>query len=271
MTITALSFAILVYPDGSRETVWLSDGNVPYLRGKHVALVLIALLIILMGVPYTILLFLWQWLIRAPKWKIFKWTRNTKLNAFISVHHAPYNNKYCYWTGLLLLVRVILYITASVTVSADPQTSLLVINFLVSGLFIIKEITGARMYKKSFVNRIEIGLYTNLIAFSSFSWYRFKIDAEKQTAVAYTSTFITFILIVGVIVYHTHLLVRKDQPRWGEEVNEYLLATVQPAKNEMTFSVIEIPKPRDQSPPPEKNRDEIEVKEIICTATPVYQ
>ena len=271
VTITALSFAVLDYPDGSRETVWLSDGNVPYLRGKHVALVLIALLIILMGVPYTIVLLLWQWLIRAPKWKIFKWTRNTKLNAFISVHHAPYNNKYRYWTGLLLLVRVILYITASVTVSADPQTSLLVINFLVSGLFIIKEITGARMYKKSFVNFVEIGLYVNLIAFSSFSWYRFKIDAEKQTAVAYISTIISFILLVGVIVYHVYMLVRKDQSRQREEVNEYPLAPIQPAKDEVTFSVIEIPKPRDQSPPPEENRDKIEVKEITCTAIPVYQ
>ncbi len=82
----------------------------PYLKGKHVALVLVALFIILVGVPYTILLFLWQWLARAPKCKIFKWTRNTKLNAFISVHHAPYKSKYRYWTGLLLLVRVVLYI-----------------------------------------------------------------------------------------------------------------------------------------------------------------
>ena len=37
VTITALSFAILDYPDGSQETVWLPDGNVPYFRGKHVA------------------------------------------------------------------------------------------------------------------------------------------------------------------------------------------------------------------------------------------
>ena len=59
VTITALSFAILYYPDGSRETVWLPDGNVKYFQGKHVALVLMALLIILIGVPYTILLFLW--------------------------------------------------------------------------------------------------------------------------------------------------------------------------------------------------------------------
>ena len=77
VTITALSFAVLDYPDGSRETVWLSDGNVSYFQGKHVALVLIAILIILVGVPYTLLLFLWQWIVCAPEWKIFKWTRNT--------------------------------------------------------------------------------------------------------------------------------------------------------------------------------------------------
>ena len=155
VTITALSFAVLDYPDGSRETVWLPDGNVPYFRGKHVALVLVALLIILVGVPYTILLFLWQWLVRAPEWKVFKWTRNTKLNAFISVYHAPYNSNYRYWTGLLLLVRVLLYITASVTVSAGPQTSLLITNILIGSLFLIKEITGARVYKKSFLSIIE--------------------------------------------------------------------------------------------------------------------
>ena len=82
-----------------------------------IVLVLVALLIILVGVPYTILLFLWQWLVCAPKWKVFKWTRNTKLNAFVSVHHVPYNSTYRYWTGLLLLVRVVLYITDSIATS----------------------------------------------------------------------------------------------------------------------------------------------------------
>ena len=271
VTITALSFAVLDYPDGSRETVWLPDGNVPYFQGKHVALVLIALLIILVGVPYTILLFLWQWLVRAPEWKVFKWTRNTKLNAFISVHHAPYNSKYRYWTGLLLLVRVVLYITASVTVSADPQTSLLVTIILVGVMLSVSKFAGVTVYKNLLIDILDTILYFNLLALSAFSWYRFKIDTEKQTAVAYTSTIITFILLVGVIIYHVYLLVRKDHPRLGEEVNEYPLAPVQPGKDEVTFSVIEIPKPRDQSPPPEENNDQIEAKEIICIATPVYQ
>jgi uncharacterized membrane protein YidH (DUF202 family) len=273
VTITSLSFAVLEYPDGSRVTVWLRDGNVPYFQGKHVALALVALLIIIIGVPYTILLFLWQWLVRASKWKILKWTRNTKLNAFVSVHHAPYNNKYRYWTGLLLLVRVVLYITASVTVSGDPETSILIILILVGSLSLLKEIAGARVYKNSFLNVVGAILYFNLLALSGFSLYRFKTEFMKQTAVAYTSTIITFILLVGMIIYHVYLLVRKDQSR-REEEHEYLqLAPVQPAKAEITYSVVEIPKPCDQSPPPEDYdvNDKIEVGELMSAETPIYQ
>ena len=101
---------------------------------------------------------------------------------------------------------------------------------------------------------------------------RFKNNITGQTAVAYISTIITFILLVGVIIYHVYLMVRKDRPR-GEGANVYHpLAPVQPAtKAEVTYSVIEIPKPRDQSPPPEEQCDLIEVKEILCTATLVHQ
>ena len=276
VTITALSFAILEYPDGSRVTVWLPDGNVPYFQGKHVALALVALLIILVGIPYTILLFLWQWLVCTPKWKVFKWTRNTKLNAFISVHHVPYNSKYRYWTGLLLLVRVVLYITASITTSYSnkPQSSLLITVILLGGLFFLNGITGFRAYKNSTINVLETGFYFNLLAFAAFSQYDFKTDITKQTAVAYISAIITFILLVGVIIYHVYLLVRKDQPWQAEEVNEYSLDPVQPAEGKVTHSVVEIPKPCDQPPPlppPEENTNQIEVREIICTATPVYQ
>ena len=276
VTITALSFAVLNYPDGSRVTVWLADGNLPYFQGKHVALALVALLIIVVGVPYTILLFLWQWIVRAPKWKVFKWTRNTKLNAFISVHHAPYNNIYRYWTGLLLFLRVVLYITISVTVSGDPETSLLMTFVLVGSLSFVKEITGARVYKNSFLNIVGAMLYFNLLALSGFSWYRFKADFRKQTAVAYSSTIITFILLVGVIIYHVYLLVRKDRHRREfEEEHEYLqLAPVQPATAEVTYSIVEIPKPCDQSPqlPADYDVDDkIEVRELLCTETIGYQ
>ena len=245
-----------------------------YFQGKHIPLVIVALLIVLIGAPYTILLFLWQWLVRVPTWKIFKWTRNTKLNAFVSVHHVPYNSKYRYWTGLLLLVRVVLYITASVTVSDfdKPQTALLVTSILVAGLIFLKGIIGVRVYKKSTVDVLQTGLYFNFLTFATFSLYDFKADMRKQTAVAYTSTIITFIL-VGVIIYHVSLQMRKN--KLPEEVKEYTLFPVQHHdKTRVTHTFIELPKPRGQYIILEANSDEaegIQEREYHRYDTPPYQ
>ena len=157
------SFAILYNPDGSRVVVWLPDGNLRYFQGKHIALVVAAFLIILIGVPYTLLLFFWQWLIRTPNGIFFRWTKNTKLNAIITTYHAPYNYKHRYWTGLLLLVRVVLYITAAVTESGNPQVPLLMTIILVGGLFFLKGIIGMRLYQRSSVDIMETAVsYTHL-------------------------------------------------------------------------------------------------------------
>ena len=271
ITITALSSAVLDYPDGHQETVWLPDGNVQYFKGKHIPLALVALFIIIIGLPYTILLFLWQWIVRAPRWKVFIWTRNTKLNAFIASHHVPHSSKYRYWTGLLLLVRVVLYITASVTVSAKPETFPLITNTLIGGLFVFKCIRSVRVYKKSFVDLVDTVLYFNLLVLSVFSLYDFKMDNTKQTAVAHISTIITFILFIGAIIYHMILLVKKERP--AEDLNEYPLAPVNPANTEVTHSVIEPPKRDDQDPPPadRKDGDEQEITEDRQIVTPPYK
>ena len=249
VTITILSSAVLDNPNGARKYVWLPDGNVVYFRGKHAALVIVALLIILVGVPYTILLLLWQWIVRAPRWKVFKWTRNTKLNAFIAAYHVPYNSKYRYWTGLLLLVRVIVYIIASVTTSENPQVSLLTTIVLVGGLLLIKGSIGVRVYKKSITDIVETLIYFNLLALAALSLYAFKADSVKQTAVAYTSTIVTLLLLVGVSIYHVISLIKKTKA--SVQVNEHPLAPSQSAKAIVTSSIIELPKA--QSPPPEVN------------------
>lgn len=233
VTITALSPAVLHYPDGTRDVVWLPDGNVKYFQGKHVPLALIALLIIIIGLPYTLILFLWQWIIRAPRWKIFKWTRSTKLNAFISSHHIPHNSKYRYWTGLLLLVRVILYLTASVTVSADPQTLLLMTIILIGGLFLLSKSVGSRVYRKPLVDVVNTVLYFNLLVLAAISLYDYgSADIIKQTTLAYISTIVTLILLIVVIIYHIALLIKKDEPLHNPEPTDYYLAAAQP--NEAT-------------------------------------
>ena len=259
ITITALSSAVLHYPDGKQETVWLPDGNVKYFHGKHIPLVLMALLIIIIGLPYTILLFLWQWIVRAPRWKVFNWTRNTKLNSFITTYHVPHNSMHRYWTGLLLLVRVVLYITASVTVSASPKTYPLITIIFVGALIFLSKIFNSRVYKNKLIDVVDTVLYFNLIGFAVFNLYDVQANLEKQTAVAYISTIITFVLFIGAICYHVILLIKKET-KHRDDLNEYPLAQLQPANAQVTFSVVDPPKrDENQSPTDRKDGDERDI------------
>ena len=256
-TIAILSFADLRYPDGSHVRVWLADGNVRHFQGKHVPLVIIACLIILVGVPYTTLLFFWQWFVQMPNWIIFKWTRNTKLNGFISTHHAPYNSKYRYWPGLLLLVRVTLYITSAVTLSSNPQIPLLITITLVGGISFLKGVMGIRVYKKLYAELIETTMHLNLLYYAAFTQYNFKNDNIKQTAIAYISTTVTFISFLGVVVHHAIQLVKsQNSQRKLNAKNPPMAATNQvcinssdnPEHEEVTFSVMGISDSVSDSP-----------------------
>ena len=115
---------ILEYPNDSNESLWLPDAAVKYLSGKHIPLFFVAVFVLLVGLVYTALLFSWQWLLYLPRWRIFKWSRNPKIQTFIESYHMSYTPKHRYWTGLLLIVRVVLYLITATNVSNDPQIAL---------------------------------------------------------------------------------------------------------------------------------------------------
>ena len=97
----SLSVGYLEYPDKhSSQMLWLPDATVKFLFGKHIPLFVAAVLILLVGLVYYALLFSWQWLLYVPRWRIFRWSRNSKIQTFIETYHAPYTPKHRYWTGL---------------------------------------------------------------------------------------------------------------------------------------------------------------------------
>ena len=270
IALSALSYVCLHYPDGSTELVWLSDGNVEYLQGKHTVLVIVAAFIVVIGLSYTILLFLWQWLVYAPKGKVFAWTRNTKLNIFIATYHAPYNSKHRYWTGLLLFARVVLYITSSLTICSGPQTSLVATNILVGCLFLLKVISRIQVYKKLLIDVVETTLYFNIVVVTAVGLYNFQA-VTQQTTVTYISTITTLLLLVAVIVYHFVLLIDKDtiSQVWQKNQGQ---PPEQPTKSEITHSVIELPEPCNH--PQETGTFElatIQETDSIQIITPPYQ
>ena len=201
--ITAFSSATLVYPDGSKTILWLPDATTEYFTSKHAVLFFTTILILLVGLLYTLLLFSWQWFLCCPRKRV-KWIRNPKLSAFMEIYHVPYTPNHRYWTGLLLLVRVSVYLVSAFNPSGDPRVTLSATNFIISSLVIYIATFGVRMYKNRFINIMETVTYFNIIALSIFTWYTIDADTNHQTAVTNVSVGITFIQLTAVIVYHTY-------------------------------------------------------------------
>ena len=201
--IASLSFAILDFPDGSHQVVWLPDASVRYLTGKHIALFIIVIFILMAGIPYTALLLFWQWLLHHQDKKVIRWIKYQKLHHFIEPYHAPYTFKHRYWTGLLLLARVVLYLVSAVNVMGDPRVTLVAIIFVVGCLLLVKGVIEKRVYKNWPVDIIETVIYFNVLAFATFTWYNFD-TGKNQTDVAHTSVMITFSLLLAVIIFHVY-------------------------------------------------------------------
>ena len=126
ITIVSLSFTTLQYPDGYTERVWLYDGNIHYMRGRHLVLFVAALaVLVLLSVPYTLLLFSIQWLQRYTHYTALRW--GTRFKPIFDAYTGPYKSRHRYWTGLLLLVRVLLFLVFSLNVLGDPTINLLAI------------------------------------------------------------------------------------------------------------------------------------------------
>ena len=200
----SLSVGILNYPDGSSKALWLPDATVLYLQGKHIPLFIAAVFILLIGLIYTAILFLWQWRFYLPRWKILVCLRSQKLQFFIETYHAPFTSKHRYWTGLLLIARAILYLVAAANISNDPQLALSAIIFTMSLILLLIAFTNLKMYKKMPVDVLETFFILNLLLFSIFTWYSLSNANINQRAIAYTSVISAFVTFVLIILYHVY-------------------------------------------------------------------
>ncbi len=196
--LAALTFGTLEFPDGSHVTVWLPDATVTFLDGKHIALFITAVMLLSIGMIYTALLFSWQWLLHLQKWKVFKIVRNTRLINFIECYNAPYTPKHRYWTGLLLLVRIILVLSAQINTSNDPRVALSTIVFIMGIILFLKGVVGIRVYKVWLLDTLEMLFYFNIICFTALT------VATDHPAIAYVSVLFSFTLLLIVTLYHVY-------------------------------------------------------------------
>ena len=105
--ISVFSATLVVYPDTSTNVKWLEDGNIPYLKGKHVALFITGFLAVCISLPYTVIVTFHQ-CIQRSNLKFCHWIHRFK--PLLDAYGGPYKDKYRFWTGLLLFVRLSLFV-----------------------------------------------------------------------------------------------------------------------------------------------------------------
>ncbi|XP_064388865.1 uncharacterized protein LOC135336917 [Halichondria panicea] len=203
--VAALQFTELHYPDGSTKVVWLYDGNVQYFTPIRIPQFVAAIIILIAGVLFTVLLFFGQWFPRCSKVMIC--TKNTYYNGFMDAYHAPFTPKHRYWVGLLLFALIVYNLVAAM----DTDTSLPVLSAgcIAFGLIALNN----RVYKKRFNEYLEALFLLNLGILSIGTSYVVETHQQQET-LTIVSMPIAFILFVIIISYHFHHFILKNTKIW---------------------------------------------------------
>ena len=168
--IMPLSWAKLqiITPENSNipndtDYVWLYNGNIRYFDHKHIALMVVASLVLLfLFLPYSFLLLCGHWLQAKSHWRLLSWIN--KLKPFMDAYHAPYKKNSRHWIGLFLLARCGLFLTFALDATGldDQHLNLLIIISVTAILSIIK----GRVYEKWYNDFLESSFLLNLCLLS---------------------------------------------------------------------------------------------------------
>ncbi len=200
-TMASFALTTLSYPRGDTRVVWLYDGNIGFWDGKHVALILFSLVVILIFfLPYTLLLLCGQWIQSRFQLRWLSPTKQLYLKSFFDAYYAPYKDRQRYWTGLLLLVRFFVLLMSNIINiqrPQDPHTNLLVMVIIVSCLLAW---ISHGVYKKWYLDALEASFIFNLIILA-VGTYQVRLSGGNQAALVYTSTGIAFVtfIVIGII------------------------------------------------------------------------
>ena len=207
--IDVFMYTTISYSNGTHSHVWRVDGNVPYFHIAHAVLFVFAVVMAIVTLPYTLALLFIQCLRKRSNMKVLFWVE--KLKPFFDAYAGPYKDSYHFWTGFLLLLRILLFLSVANNTSKGPILNLTVIIGTVSLLLILIQ---PGIYGKWQLGILEGYTYFNLIAFSAGMAYVTTLDYGKEVPLM-VSVGSMFLVFCGVILYHMLKKLSNTQT-WGK-------------------------------------------------------
>ena len=200
--VSTLEFSILTRFDYSREAslvVWSLDGSLYYFGFPHILLFIAGLFTLLfLWLPYTLLLFLMQWLRRLPHVGIIKWIM--RLHPLYDSYFAPLKPKHQYWFGVLLLARGILLIMFASSFSIPKNINLLLL--VIFGMLLVIYLSLTHPYKNRAVLLLNASYIINLtlLGVSFFFTYTQPNATSLQSIAIGLSTGAIFLQFCGIVL-----------------------------------------------------------------------
>ena len=220
--IAPLSWTHLTFYRHSNETqntVWLYDASIHFFKEpKHTALGLFAIFsLMVLVLPYIFLLIIGHWLQGCSNWWILSWLN--KIKPFMDAYHAPYRKHTRYWTGLLLLSRLGLFLTFAINANGSESINILAVSSVSLALLAIQK----RVYERWWKDLLESSFILNLGIFSVATFYlkEESEDVDHQFILSSISVGIAFITFIGISLFHISLVL-KSLNIWTEHMVPFI-------------------------------------------------
>ena len=206
-SIDAASFTYMqLISDSTRYPVWILDGNIAYLQGKHIPLFLMSFFTVLVYIlPFTLLILLGPLLQAKSHYRVFHWIN--KLKPFLDSFYGPYTSRYRYWPGILLLARLIISLTYTFYSLGDSPYKLMMISVILSVLLVCWMLIGktqnTSLHQKKLLNCLELFFLLNLEIFIVASIYHSHItgNLSNQQGLAVGMVGSVLVAFCGILVY----------------------------------------------------------------------
>ena len=147
----------------------------------------------LLLISFSLCLFFIQWLQKLSHNRVFFWVNRFK--PFFDAYTGPFTPRGRFWTGLLLLSRVVLLIVSTINTSGDPKIILGTMTMVVALLLVVVIILPNSLYKRRCLNILECSSLLNLGFLASLL-----IIFPGSVVVSHTCVVLELVIFIYIII-----------------------------------------------------------------------
>ena len=205
LTVTnALAMSRLPCND-SILTVWSVDGNIEYGSGKHLVLVVFSCGVLIIGLAYPVLVLCGPLLERYSDKCIpqHRWNPVAKFKPLLDAYGGPYKDKYRFWTGATLMVRLTVTVTFSFTSGGLDVINAAIITTIVVGILMFWLFTKG-VYKRIYLTVLEMFFLINIFLLSTYRLVTASLGSTNYPNMAIIIS-VSLSIVVCLAIMATHL------------------------------------------------------------------